>query len=198
MATTEPSTRANSITAPGRAVERPRELEHGGAHDVRGRAAPARVHRAHPAGRDTRSGVIPLLLALLGQTPTAAAATYDPKLHWQSVDTEHFTITFHDGEEGLRLGQAAPHEATAAWILEERRGRSHPDAPSAPVDQLPELLARLEVRHPLRGDHDALSRLRVPPRPARPAPDAEAAEAHEDLMSVADAVNYVAAKLGVR
>ncbi len=29
----------------------------------------------------------------------AMAASYDPALRWQSMDTEHFTVTFHDGLE---------------------------------------------------------------------------------------------------
>src|SRR5262245_3744560 len=60
----------------------------------------------------------------------------------------------------------------------------------APVDQLPELLAGLEVRDLLGGDHHPRPGLRVPPRPAVAAPDAEAPEAPElDLVALLEGVD---------
>ena len=34
-------------------------------------------------------------------TPTVEAATYDPDLTWRVLETEHFDIHFHGGEEQL-------------------------------------------------------------------------------------------------
>ncbi len=44
---------------------------------------------------------------LLLAAPPASAASYDPELTWQTLRTEHFKITFHDGLEQLaeELGQ---------------------------------------------------------------------------------------------
>lgn len=48
------------------------------------------------------------LLSLLS-APTALAAAYDPALAWRTLETEHFEITFHQGEEQLanELGTSA-------------------------------------------------------------------------------------------
>ena len=51
------------------------------------------------------------LLALLGGV--ASAASYDPALHWQSLTTDHFVITYHDGEEQLAREMAV--DAENAW-----------------------------------------------------------------------------------
>ncbi|MFT5587831.1 MAG: hypothetical protein ACI9VR_005444, partial [Cognaticolwellia sp.] len=41
--------------------------------------------------------------------PVAHAAAYDPALEWRTLQTEHFEITFHQGEEQLanELGTSA-------------------------------------------------------------------------------------------
>src|SRR5512137_2908275 len=55
---------------------------------------------------------------------------------------------------------------------------------SAPVDQLPQLFARLEVGNLLGRDHHALAGLGVAPGAAPPLADAEAAEAPQlDLVA---------------
>ncbi len=41
------------------------------------------------------------LTPLPGSTPVAEAASYDPALRWQSMETEHFTVTFHQGLEPI-------------------------------------------------------------------------------------------------
>jgi hypothetical protein len=56
--------------------------------------------------------LLALLLPLFGSTP-ATAASYDPALTWRTLHTEHFAITFHDGEEQLAEEMAV--SAEAAW-----------------------------------------------------------------------------------
>ncbi len=50
-----------------------------------------------------RSLLMLLLAALVAGTwaPSARAATFDPELTWRTLRTEHFHITFHQGEEAL-------------------------------------------------------------------------------------------------
>ncbi len=43
----------------------------------------------------------------------ALAASWDPDLRWRTLHTEHFEITFHDGEEALAEEMAV--DAEAAW-----------------------------------------------------------------------------------
>lgn len=51
-----------------------------------------------------------LALAVLLAAPPVLAASYDPDLTWRSLDTEHFRITFHQGEEQLANELAATAE----------------------------------------------------------------------------------------
>ena len=51
-----------------------------------------------------------LALAVLLTAPPVLAASYDPDLTWRSLDTEHFRITFHQGEEQLANELAATAE----------------------------------------------------------------------------------------
>ena len=53
-----------------------------------------------------------LALLLLG-TPEATAASYDPALTWRTLRTDHFEITFHDGEE--QLAEEMAEAAEGAW-----------------------------------------------------------------------------------
>ncbi len=52
--------------------------------------------------------MVPALLPLL-LASAASAASYDPELDWRTLETEHFNITFHQGEEQLanELGSMA-------------------------------------------------------------------------------------------
>ncbi|MDP2305559.1 MAG: hypothetical protein Q8P18_05995 [Pseudomonadota bacterium] len=56
--------------------------------------------------------LLALLLPFFGSTP-ATAASYDPALTWRTLRTEHFAITFHDGEE--QLAEEMAESAEAAW-----------------------------------------------------------------------------------
>ena len=42
-----------------------------------------------------------MLPGLLFSATLAHAASYDPELTWRTLQTEHFNITFHGGEEQL-------------------------------------------------------------------------------------------------
>ncbi len=42
-----------------------------------------------------------LVTTLAGHATPARAATYDPELTWRTVETKHFRITFHQGEEKI-------------------------------------------------------------------------------------------------
>jgi len=53
------------------------------------------------------------LLWLLSAQPAARAAAYDPRLTWRTLETPHFRITFHGGEEVLAERFAAGAEQ--AW-----------------------------------------------------------------------------------
>ncbi len=53
-----------------------------------------------------------LILSLYWSAP-ADAASYDPALSWRTLHTEHFAITFHDGEDQLAEEMAV--SAEAAW-----------------------------------------------------------------------------------
>ncbi len=57
--------------------------------------------------------MLPALLLSSWFTAPAAAASYDPSLTWRTLRTEHFVVTFHEGEERIaeEMGIAAEH----AW-----------------------------------------------------------------------------------
>lgn len=68
-----------------------------------------------------------MLTALLAATITAQAASYDPELTWRTLQTPHFNITFHGGEEQLAqeladLVEDIHTEMTAelAWVPRRR------------------------------------------------------------------------------
>ena len=69
--------------------------------------AAGRLEHGYPAGVLTA-----LALFLLGSSP-AAAASYDPALTWRTLHTEHFKVTYHDGEEALAEDMAVAAER--AW-----------------------------------------------------------------------------------
>lgn len=54
--------------------------------------------------------------ALLSLLPVASAASFDPRFQWATVDTEHFAITFHQGEE--QIAAEMVQEAEAAWATQ--------------------------------------------------------------------------------
>jgi hypothetical protein len=62
----------------------------------------------------------------LAPLPAAQAASYDPALRWHSMQTEHFTITFHEGLEPLAetVGQLCDEvyeTVSARWGTDPRR-----------------------------------------------------------------------------
>jgi WD40-like Beta Propeller Repeat len=63
------------------------------------------------------------MLGLLGLVApaTSQAAAYDPDLTWRTLQTEHFNITFHGGEEQLANEMAASAEAAYDTLTEELR-----------------------------------------------------------------------------
>lgn len=61
--------------------------------------------------------MLPLLLATW--TGVAAAASYDPSLRWQTLETEHFRITFHDDEESLAREMAVDAEVAYTKLAPE-------------------------------------------------------------------------------
>src|SRR5260221_13321631 len=73
----------------------------------------------------------------------------------------------------------------AGSLTKSEEGEPIPRPPSAPVDQLPELFAGLEVRDLLGRHHDSGPRLGVAPGPTVAPADPEAAEAAElDLVAL--------------
>lgn len=69
--------------------------------------------------------------ALHALVTTAEAANWDPDLDWQTITTEHFRITFHDGEEAL-AAEMATHAEEAWNILTVEIG----SIPRVPIDIL--------------------------------------------------------------
>ncbi len=66
-----------------------------------------------------------LLLSIgLLLSPAAFAANYDPDLKWRTLETDHFTITFHDGEEQLAREMAVDAEVAWAKLTTEIRHES--------------------------------------------------------------------------
>jgi hypothetical protein len=57
--------------------------------------------------------VLSVLALSLVWSAVANAASYDPALHWRTLTTEHFRITFHDGEEQIADEMAVAAEG--AW-----------------------------------------------------------------------------------
>ena len=57
--------------------------------------------------------MLPVLLLSSWLSTPANAASYDPSLTWRTLETEHFVVTFHDGEDQLaeEMAVAAEH----AW-----------------------------------------------------------------------------------
>ena len=53
------------------------------------------------------------MLLLSALVTVASAASWDPDLRWQTLHTEHFAITFHDGEE--QIAKEMAEAAEAAW-----------------------------------------------------------------------------------
>jgi len=74
-----------------------------------------------------------LLLALVFFVPGAEAARLDPRLSWQTLETEHFIVLFHPGAEKL-----AP---TAAAIAEEAHAQLAPELHWAPWEKTRIVLA---------------------------------------------------------
>jgi Tol biopolymer transport system component len=60
--------------------------------------------------------VRPLLLAWLLLPVAAAAQPYDPDFRWRTIDTEHFQIHFHQGEEALAQRVAGDAERAHARL----------------------------------------------------------------------------------
>lgn len=64
--------------------------------------------------------IVTLLLGLLALAPGPSdAATYDPKLRWRTLRTEHFNIHFHQGEEQLAEEFSAKVEEIYATMSAE-------------------------------------------------------------------------------
>lgn len=63
-----------------------------------------------------RSRLIPLLLLVATVAATLPARAYDPKLKWRTVETEHFLIHYHDGEELLAFKAARVCEEVHAVL----------------------------------------------------------------------------------
>lgn len=60
----------------------------------------------------------PLLLAAALLVPAAATAQpYDPAFRWRTVDTEHFQVHFHEGEEALAQRVAGAAERAHARLV---------------------------------------------------------------------------------
>lgn len=60
----------------------------------------------------------PLLLATLLLLPLRAATQpYDPAFRWRTIETEHFQVHFHDGEEALAQRVAAAAERAHARLV---------------------------------------------------------------------------------
>ncbi len=64
----------------------------------------------------TRALLAAVLLSLLAALP-AEAARWDPRLRWQTLDTEHFSIHFHQGETDLALEMAHVAEEVHALLV---------------------------------------------------------------------------------
>src|SRR5260221_4806379 len=78
----------------------------------------------------------------------------------------------------------------AGSLAKSEEGEPIPRRRSAPVDQLPELFAGLEVRDLLGRHHDSGPRLGVAPGPTVAPADPEAAEAAElDLVALLEGVD---------
>jgi len=65
--------------------------------------------------RWTASSLAPALLCTLATT-TALAQPYDPAYRWRTVETAHFRVHFHQGEDDLALEVAAAAERAHAFL----------------------------------------------------------------------------------
>ena len=45
--------------------------------------------------------VLGLALLALAASWSPAASAVDPNLHWRTLESDHFTLVYHDGEEQL-------------------------------------------------------------------------------------------------
>ena len=52
---------------------------------------------------------------------TAHTASYDPELEWKTLRTEHFNITFHQGEEALAEALATTAERVHILLTEDMK-----------------------------------------------------------------------------
>lgn len=75
------------------------------------------------------SRLIPLLLVAAMMAAALPARAYDPKLRWRSVETEHFIIHYHDGEEALAYKAARIceeiHAVLSPYLEEELAWKMH-------------------------------------------------------------------------
>ena len=70
---------------------------------------------SHPRRASARAALLAALAALLA--PAAAAAQYDPAFRWSTLDTDHFQVHFHQGEEALARRVAAAAERAHARLV---------------------------------------------------------------------------------
>ena len=73
------------------------------------------THDLHRTRAIIAAGLTGLAL-LFTVVPTVGAGTYDWRLHWNTLETEHFEIHYHEGEEELAAGFAAISEEVHAEI----------------------------------------------------------------------------------
>ncbi|HYG66817.1 MAG TPA: hypothetical protein VD838_04130, partial [Anaeromyxobacteraceae bacterium] len=77
----------------------------------------------------TRFALAPLLLGALVAARAAPAQGYDPAFRWRTLETPHFEIHFHQGEDALAAEVARQaeraHEALVPLVGHAPRGRTH-------------------------------------------------------------------------
>ena len=74
--------------------------------------------------RRAKPGHFGLPTAVLSFVLSALAASYDPKLDWQTLPTEHFEINYHNGEEQLAAEMAVSAEEAYAILTADIRHES--------------------------------------------------------------------------
>lgn len=76
-----------------------------------------------------RRALVALLLPLLVAQAAHAASEYPPRYRWQTLETEHFLVHFHQGEEELARRAAAiaerVHERLVPMLRWTPRGKTH-------------------------------------------------------------------------